>query len=232
MRDPAMVDQQTTKRRMGKQFHSPESKRPLFLRYLDLPSSCTEKDVQLAYRRMAKECHPDHGGNVARFRELRKNYEAALRFVQKQPVQPVQPNNSSLDPFRFATQSSGRHKKTVIAIACVLIIGLIVATLFGKGLLAFASLFFLLAILLGPISASSFRPIFTGIFFAGTCIVVAGYIVGGFQAGLFEFLYADDFLRREPAENELFIFATLLFAVFMIFSAFASWLISLAAHDH
>ena len=226
-----MVDQQTTKRRMGGQDHSHEKKRPHFLRYLDLPLSCTEKDVQLAYRRMAKECHPDHGGNVARFRELRKNYEAAIRFAQTPPDALVRPNNSRLDPFRFAAQGYRPNKRAAFVVGCLLAISLTVAIFFGKGLLAFASFCSVLTILLGPISASAFRPIYTGIFFAGTCLVVAAFIMGGFQAGLFEFLYADDFLRREPEQSELFVGAALIFSIFMIFSAFASWLISLAAHD-
>ncbi|MFM9105363.1 MAG: DnaJ domain-containing protein, partial [Chloroflexota bacterium] len=53
---------------------------PLIALGLELP--CTEKDVNRAYRRLAKTFHPDGGGDAAGFRELHAAYEAATVIVK------------------------------------------------------------------------------------------------------------------------------------------------------
>ena len=60
---------------------------PYCLRALGLTVPCTEKEVKEAYRRLAKEMHPDRGGDIARFRKLNHQFEKALQYVQEEPQQ-------------------------------------------------------------------------------------------------------------------------------------------------
>jgi hypothetical protein len=57
---------------------------PPCLRALGLTWPCTEADVKRAYRRLAKELHPDRGGDVRRFLLLQDHQEQACRFVRRQ----------------------------------------------------------------------------------------------------------------------------------------------------
>jgi len=45
---------------------------------LGLEGSATVETIKAAYRRLAKECHPDHGGNVEDFKRLQEAYEMAM----------------------------------------------------------------------------------------------------------------------------------------------------------
>ena len=54
---------------------------PRCLELLGLEGGATAETIKAAYRRLAKECHPDHGGNAADFKELQVAYEAAMGRV-------------------------------------------------------------------------------------------------------------------------------------------------------
>jgi hypothetical protein len=56
---------------------------PPCLRALGLSFPCTEADVKQAYRRLAKELHPDRGGDVRRFLLLQDHLEQASAFVRQ-----------------------------------------------------------------------------------------------------------------------------------------------------
>jgi hypothetical protein len=56
---------------------------PPCLRALGLSLPCTEEDVKQAYRRLAKELHPDRGGDVRRFLLLQTHLEQAYYFLRK-----------------------------------------------------------------------------------------------------------------------------------------------------
>lgn len=53
-----------------------EHRRDPHLQALGLEPGCSPADVQAAYRRLARECHPDAGGDADRFRQVREAYEA------------------------------------------------------------------------------------------------------------------------------------------------------------
>jgi curved DNA-binding protein CbpA len=52
------------------------------LKILGLRPPCTEAEAKKAYRRLAKEMHPDRGGDIDRFRNLAEQFEKALRYIQ------------------------------------------------------------------------------------------------------------------------------------------------------
>jgi hypothetical protein len=60
---------------------------PPCLRALGLSFPCSEADVKEAYRRLAKELHPDRGGDVRRFLLLQDHLEQASSFL-RQRAQP------------------------------------------------------------------------------------------------------------------------------------------------
>ena len=63
------------------------------LSILGLPETSTLEDVKRAYRRKAKETHPDKGGDVVGFVKVKAAYdslvELGMRILQQQQVQPV-----------------------------------------------------------------------------------------------------------------------------------------------
>jgi len=61
---------------------------PPCLRALGLTWPCTETDVKRAYRRLAKELHPDRGGDVRRFLLLQDHLDQASRFVRQRAQPP------------------------------------------------------------------------------------------------------------------------------------------------
>jgi hypothetical protein len=56
---------------------------PACLRALGLSLPCTEDDVKEAYRRLAKELHPDRGGDVRRFLLLQQHLEQAHHYLRQ-----------------------------------------------------------------------------------------------------------------------------------------------------
>lgn len=65
-------------------FMTPHGERipPDCLAQLGLSLPCTAADVRAAFRRLAKDVHPDYGGSPAEFQSLRAAYEQALRFCR------------------------------------------------------------------------------------------------------------------------------------------------------
>ena len=51
--------------------------------YLDLPPYATEAEVLTACRRLARVCHPDHGGTDETFDKLQKAKIAAIAACRK-----------------------------------------------------------------------------------------------------------------------------------------------------
>lgn len=51
------------------------------LELLGLPETATESEVRQRWRALLHEVHPDVGGNVVQFRELRAAYQEALDLV-------------------------------------------------------------------------------------------------------------------------------------------------------
>ncbi len=58
-------------------------KAPACVLALGLRWPCTDRDIRRAYRRKAKEHHPDAGGDGQEFIALQKAYEEALRLVER-----------------------------------------------------------------------------------------------------------------------------------------------------
>lgn len=56
--------------------------RPVCLKTLGLELPCTEDDVLTAYRNLAKEMHPDRGGDLDQFLRLQRHFEQALQLVR------------------------------------------------------------------------------------------------------------------------------------------------------
>jgi len=54
---------------------------PEYLEVLGLKTDVSKEMVKSAYLRMAKECHPDHGGNAEEFKRLQEAYETAMSSV-------------------------------------------------------------------------------------------------------------------------------------------------------
>jgi hypothetical protein len=71
--------------------HAPGPKKaadttPWFIRELGLTWPCTEAEVKTAWRRGAKERHPDHGGTNEGFIALKRAYDLAMEFVKARAV--------------------------------------------------------------------------------------------------------------------------------------------------
>lgn len=54
---------------------------PQYLSIFGLERGATAETIKAAYRRLAKEHHPDHGGNVDEFKRLQEAYEMAMSSV-------------------------------------------------------------------------------------------------------------------------------------------------------
>ncbi|MCP4191518.1 MAG: J domain-containing protein [Planctomycetaceae bacterium] len=50
---------------------------------------CTEESIKAAYRLLAQQLHPDHGGDAERFRQLQQDYEVALKRFKQPLKRPV-----------------------------------------------------------------------------------------------------------------------------------------------
>lgn len=55
---------------------------PVSLAKLGLGAEATEDEIKAAYKRLAKDAHPDRGGSVDQFNDLREAYEAAKLEVE------------------------------------------------------------------------------------------------------------------------------------------------------
>ena len=56
--------------------------RPTCLKVLGLELPCSEQDVLVAYRELAKAKHPDRGGDLDEFLRLQKYFEQARELVR------------------------------------------------------------------------------------------------------------------------------------------------------
>jgi len=56
---------------------------------LGVPATITSDALKRHWRQLASQHHPDHGGDGARFHELRQAYEQALRLTETPLVCPV-----------------------------------------------------------------------------------------------------------------------------------------------
>ncbi len=56
--------------------------RPACLKALGLELPCSEADVLCAYRRLAKDLHPDRGGDLDEFLRLQRHFERAIILVR------------------------------------------------------------------------------------------------------------------------------------------------------
>ena len=56
--------------------------RPVCLKTMGLELPCTEQDVMAAYRELAKELHPDRGGDLDQFLQLQRHFDQALNLVR------------------------------------------------------------------------------------------------------------------------------------------------------
>ncbi|MGA7203249.1 MAG: J domain-containing protein, partial [Specibacter sp.] len=45
---------------------------------LGVPSTATEREIKIAYRKAARIAHPDHGGDPAVFRKITEAYEVLV----------------------------------------------------------------------------------------------------------------------------------------------------------
>jgi hypothetical protein len=54
---------------------------PQYLDLLGLEGGASAETIKVAYRRLAKEHHPDHGGNAEEFKRLQEAYEMAMANV-------------------------------------------------------------------------------------------------------------------------------------------------------
>lgn len=57
------------------------AKLPPCAKALGLRPQFTAEQVRAAYRQLAKQYHPDAGGDAQQFRELQRNYEQAIKMV-------------------------------------------------------------------------------------------------------------------------------------------------------
>ncbi len=62
---------------------NPRNSELSFLARLDLEPYCTEAQVRSAYLKRAESVHPDRGGDGSVFRQLRRDYESALRYARQ-----------------------------------------------------------------------------------------------------------------------------------------------------
>ena len=64
--------------------------------------------MRAARRRLAKEIHPDRGGDGGRMSELNRAYERALAQLRQAPVQPVAPPTPPKPPSATQARRPGR----------------------------------------------------------------------------------------------------------------------------
>ncbi len=61
---------------------SPGEYVPTSFEALGLHADATPEDVLAAYRRLALDVHPDHGGDVESFTQLQQNFELAMAHAE------------------------------------------------------------------------------------------------------------------------------------------------------
>lgn len=94
------------------------------LRILASRPDCTEDDLKTAYRRMAQNLHPDHGGDVERFQALQREYEASLERL-KEPARRIVASGYPIRP----PQRQKPRRRLFVRAFCI-VIALVLFTLF------------------------------------------------------------------------------------------------------
>lgn len=77
-------------------------------RVLSLPYDATPDDVRRAFRRLARETHPDAGGSATAFHQIRVAYGALTADLERErgrwaPKTPVSPHAAGLAPTAYPT---------------------------------------------------------------------------------------------------------------------------------
>jgi hypothetical protein len=65
---------------------SPDSYIPRGFAALGLPANATPEEVRAAFRQLALQVHPDHGGNTEDFIRLQADFEHALSHAERHSV--------------------------------------------------------------------------------------------------------------------------------------------------
>ena len=97
---------------------------------LGLPATATLADVRAARRRLAKDLHPDHGGDGDRMRDLNRAFDLAVRSILRPAPVPEAP---ARQPARRRSAVTGRAEQdmpsfTVAALPAVAYEALLVVT--------------------------------------------------------------------------------------------------------
>ena len=78
----------TTRRNLGSATRF-RRRPPLCLEALGLDDTATPDQVLSAYRQLARDVHPDHGGNPKDFKRLQSNFEQALALSKSRHSQSL-----------------------------------------------------------------------------------------------------------------------------------------------
>lgn len=83
---------------MTQSSNSPRKSLPLeFLPRLGLGRNCTAEEVREAFLRLAREAHPDHGGEKEAFQQLKRDYESALEYAKRpQSTTSAKPHHATI----------------------------------------------------------------------------------------------------------------------------------------
>jgi hypothetical protein len=68
---------------------SPDSYIPRGFEALGLSASATPEEIRVAFRRLALQVHPDHGGNSEDFMRLQEDFEHALSHAERHTLHAV-----------------------------------------------------------------------------------------------------------------------------------------------
>jgi len=65
---------------------------------LKLPKKTTRKEIIEQYRKLAKECHPDHGGSEEMIKKLNFAYELLMEYCDNYIIDLESIENTKLSP--------------------------------------------------------------------------------------------------------------------------------------
>lgn len=178
---------------------------------------CTEEELKAAYRQLAQQLHPDHGGDAERFQSLQGEYEAALKRIREPTRRIVNTDYVPRSPVRRR-----RPRKFVqrAAIASIILVAfaIVLPRELRLGLLALLPA--LVVFLIVPLVMASMKPHISGIIFLVLSPVLMVTIVGiGLSEPVRAILGADGAARDQNY--------VLLAIVFTAISLFASTLLGM-----
>ncbi|MCS7199186.1 MAG: DnaJ domain-containing protein [Caldimicrobium sp.] len=67
---------------------------------LKLPIITTRRDIIENYHRLAKEVHPDKGGDLMKMKELNEAYQVLMEYCDNYKIE-LKPNSAGADPSDF-----------------------------------------------------------------------------------------------------------------------------------